>query len=139
MRLKSMIAALAVLAAIVLALPQAAEAGGFHRHHAPSGWGKTRTVRHWIYYPRYHHVTYRHAGTDPYSYRYEPRRYYPAYNTHYWVPARCYRKCRKHYRLPPYQASWGRPSKRHYHRHHHHRHYHHRHHRHGGRICRIRH
>ncbi|MGD9784036.1 MAG: hypothetical protein AB7E80_12790 [Hyphomicrobiaceae bacterium] len=125
MRLKSILAALMALVALAVAVPQTADAGGFHRHRAPEGWGRERVVRHWVFYPRYTHVYYRHSVTDPYAYRYVQPRYYPYYNSRYWVPARCYSRCKPHYRLPRYHASWGYPGKR---RHHHHRH--HRHHRH---------
>lgn len=128
MRLNSVVAALLALAAALMSMPQQVEAGGFHRHDAPRGWGETRTVRHWVYYPRYHHRYYAHAHTDPYAYRYEPRGYYPYYNSHYWVPARCYRGCRPHHVRPPYYKAWG-ASKRHYH----HRRWHAKHH---GRIRR---
>lgn len=126
MRLKSLLAAMLALVAIVMTAPAPAEAGHYHRSDAPRGWGHERVVRHWIYYPRYHHRYYAHAVTDPYAYRYEPRGYYPYYNSGYWVPARCYHRCRQTYRLPPYYKAWG-ASKRHYH----HRKWHHRHH---GRI-----
>lgn len=125
MRLKSWVAALAALVMLAVALPQTASAGHYHRHHAPAGWGESRVVRHHIYYPRYHHVYYRHGYTDPYAYRYEPRRYYPAYNSGYWVPAKCYRRCKPHYRLPRYYKAWGYPKRRSYHGHRHHRRHHH--------------
>lgn len=127
MRIRSIMAALAVLAAIVVALPQQASAGFFHRDHG--GWGKHRVVRHHVYYPRYHHRYYSHSVTDPYAYRYEPRGYYPYYNAHYWVPARCYHRCRPHYRQPPYYKAWGYPKRKYHHRkwhaRHHGRHRHH--------------
>ncbi|MCB1514177.1 MAG: hypothetical protein H6876_08600 [Hyphomicrobiaceae bacterium] len=119
MRIRSFIVALTALAAlIVVALPQSASAG-FRRH---DGWSGERTVTHRVYLPRYRHRYY--AYGDPYHYRYVKPRYYPAYDSHYWVPARCYKKCRKHYRLPRYYQAWGYPkygrkhSRRHHHRHH---------------------
>lgn len=107
MRFKSLLAVLAMLVAMFLAAPLPAEAGGFHRHDAPRGWGHAPVVRHWVYYPRYQHRYYAHSYTDPYAYRYEPRGYYPHYNSNYWVPAKCYRGCRPHLRLPPYYKAWG--------------------------------
>ena len=112
MRFKSLLAALAVLAAVVVALPQPASAGLFRHRHHESG---ERVVTHRIYRPRYRH---RYVG-DPYRYRYQKRRYYPAYNSHYWIPARCYRKkCRRHYHLPPYYKAWGYTKRGHKRRHH---------------------
>ena len=96
-----MFAALAVLAAIIVALPQSASAG-FFRHDRD--WGRERYG-------------------DPYHYRYAKPRYYPAYNSHYWVPARYYRKCCKHYRLPRYYKAWGYPKRGYKHRRHSHRHH----------------
>jgi len=116
MRLKSWVAALAALVMLAVALPQTASAG-FRRH--TSDWGESRVVTHRIYYPRYRHVYYRYGYGDPYAYRYEPRAYYPYYNSGYWVPAKCYRRCTPRYRLPPYYRAWGYPKKRrYYHRRH---------------------
>ncbi len=92
MRVKAICAAFAVLAALIVALPQSASAGFFRRDR-------------------------------DYHYSYVKPRYYPAYNSHYWVPATSYRKCRKHYHLPRYYKAWGYP-KRGYE---HHRHVHRRH------------
>ncbi len=116
MRLKSLLVALAALAAILVTLPHTAEAGGFHRDHPPRGWGEARDVVHHIYYPRYRHRYYVHAATDPYAYRYEPRGYYPYYNSGYWVPAKCYRTCRPRLKLPPYYKAWGATKRRYHHR-----------------------
>ncbi|MGQ0456753.1 MAG: hypothetical protein ACT4OU_06805 [Hyphomicrobium sp.] len=43
---------------------------------------------------------------DRYNYSYEPRGYYPYYNSGYWGPPRV-----KRYQgeLPPYFSSWGAP------------------------------
>lgn len=128
MRIRSIIAALAVLCAIFVVAPQSASAGFFRDH---GGWGRERVVTHHVYAPRYHHRYYGHSVTDPYAYRYVQPRYYPAYNSHYWVPARCYRTCRPHYRLPRYYRAWGYPKhcksrhgcKTYGRRHHHHRHH----------------
>lgn len=130
MRIRSILAALAVLSAVFITSPQPASAGFFYDH---GGWGRERVVTHRVYAPRYSHRYYNHAATDPYYYRYVQPRYYPAYNTHYWVPARCYRKCRSRYDLPRYYRAWGYPKhcKSHrgcktYHHRHHHRYHHHR-------------
>lgn len=48
---------------------------------------------------------YRTDG-DPYEYRYEPRGYYPYYNSNYWGPPRI-KRFRGH--VPPYYAAWGAP------------------------------
>lgn len=106
MRIRNILAVLAVLAAVFVALPQSASAGFRHDH---GDWGRERVVTHRVYAPRYSHRYYAYDGTDPYHYRYVQPRYYPAYDTHYWVPARCYSKCRKHYKLPRYYKAWGYP------------------------------
>ena len=101
MRLNSFIAIFATVVAMNLAVPQSASA---------SGWARERTVHHWVYYPRYHHVYVSHRAIDPYGYSYTPRGYYPYYNSHYWGAPRI-----KRFRgvLPPYYAAWGAP-RRHY-------------------------
>jgi hypothetical protein len=84
---------------------------------APAGWGTVRTVQHWGYYPRYQHVYSVHYATDPYAYHYEPRGYYPYYNSGYWRPAAEMRRERLNqyrYVSVPYYQAWGYP-KRHYH------------------------
>ncbi len=111
MRLKSMIAMVAAVLALALASPKSAEAFGWHRTGEPAGWGRMRTVRHWVYRPRHHHVYHSHVATDPYAYRYEPRGYYPYYNSHYWRPAHEMRKRRPHYALPKYYRAWGHPKR----------------------------
>ena len=113
MRIKTLIAALAGLAALIVALPQSASAG-FLRDHE---WGGEHVSNHRIYTPRYRQQYVRKSYGDPYHYRYVKPRYYPAYNSRYWVPARCYRKCRKQYRLPRYYKAWGYPKRGHKHRH----------------------
>lgn len=57
---------------------------------------------------------------DPYAYVYEPRGYYPYYNSGYWGPPRIKRF---HGQRPPYFASWGAPDRNYYHREWHERHY----------------
>lgn len=54
---------------------------------------------------------------DPYAYRYEPRGYYPYYNSGYWRPAYVMRqRGRARYVHPPYFAAWGYPDPRYHHR-----------------------
>lgn len=108
MRIRSILAALAVLSAFFVALPQPASAGFLHDNGA---WGRERVVTHRVYAPRYRHRYYVSSETDPYHYRYVQPRYYPYYNSNYWVPARCYRKSRKHYTLPRYYKAWGYPKR----------------------------
>ncbi|MEL6871784.1 MAG: hypothetical protein AAFO62_03105 [Pseudomonadota bacterium] len=114
-------AALTGLAALTIG-SSTAQAFGWDRTHAPRGYGKTRTVRHYVYRPRYRHRYRLHSHTDPYRYRYEPRGYYPYYNSGYWRPAH---KVRRRYRFhqPRYYPAWG-SHKRHYkhHRWHHRNH-----------------
>lgn len=48
---------------------------------------------------------------DPYAYRFELPRYYPYYNSGYWVPRAAMRyRYRNDTVLPPYQPSWGYPA-----------------------------
>lgn len=117
-------------AAFGLALvPVTADAG--HRHSR--GWGKVQTVHHYGYYPRYRHVYHVNYRTDPYAYRWEPRGYYPYYNSRHWRPVAelRYRRacCRPVAALPPYYRAWGHPHRHYVHRKWHRKHYgHHRHH-----------
>ncbi|MCB1485634.1 MAG: hypothetical protein KDJ17_12155 [Hyphomicrobiaceae bacterium] len=103
----------AVIAAATVSFAAASPAAAFHfdRPDQPAGWDRSRTVRHWVYYPRYHHVYLRDSVSDPYAYRYVPRGYYPYYNSGYW--RRPYID-RAHFRLPKYYRAWG-SSKRGYH------------------------
>ena len=107
MRSKSVLAlAVSVLSLGVLA-PSTSHAFGWHRG-SPSGWGRVQTVRHWVYYPRYHHTYRTHRVTDPYAYRYKRPRYYPYYNSGYWRSARQMRlRKRMRYVHPRYYRAWG--------------------------------
>ncbi|MCH9807666.1 MAG: hypothetical protein K0U74_08050 [Alphaproteobacteria bacterium] len=105
----------AVVTALVVSMPLPVEAGGSWRDRGPSGWGVTREVRHRVYRPRYRHVYEYHRHTDPYAYRYEPRGYYPYYNSGYWRPAHVVRK-RRYLRKPPYYKSWGDNRRGYHHR-----------------------
>jgi hypothetical protein len=118
MRMKSMLAAAVALAGLITAV--ASPAAAWHRK--PAGWGEVQTVRHYGYYPRYNHVYAVHYQTDRYVYRYEPRGYYPYYNSGYWRPAWQVRR-RKHYGLPPYYGAWGYPVPAYQHRAWHRRHH----------------
>ena len=112
MRLKTILALIVSVFTLAIAASGSASAFFWDRPDQPAGWDHMRTVRHWVYYPRYHHVYLNHSETDPYAYRYSPRGYYPYYNSDYWRPSSSVR--RQHNVLPPYYASWG-GKKRHYH------------------------
>ncbi len=117
MRFVTILAAFAALCAVfATALPEPAQAGFRDR-----GWGERRVVTHRVYRPRYVHVyRYRRGHGDPYAYRYEPRGYYPYYNSRYWKPPQYIRRPR-HYRQPPYYKAWGYPKRGYRHREWHHR------------------
>lgn len=110
MRIKSGVTSL--IAIVILALGMSAPAGADHWRRG--GWGETRNVTHYRYYPHYRHTIHSHLRPDPYAYRYEPRGYYPYYNSYYWRPAHEMRhRPKPYYVLPPYYKAWGHP-KRHY-------------------------
>jgi hypothetical protein len=116
MRLHSMLAAVAAVLSLAIASPKPAQAFDFDRPHVPSGWGQERTVRHWVYYPRYHHVFLTHAVTDPhkadpFAYHYEPRGYYPYYNSGYWKKRHDVARVRPHHVQPKSYAGWGKTRK----------------------------
>ena len=121
MRLKSLLAAvLAVASLCMVVTPQPASAFFWDRPDQPAGWGNVRTIRHWVYRPRYNHEYLKHDATDPHAYHYSPRGYYPYYNSGYWGPPRIHRF---HGVLPPYYAAWGAPNARYHHVEWHNRHY----------------
>lgn len=121
MRLKSLLALAVTVASLgVSAVPQSASAFFWDRPDNPAGWGRLRTVRHWVYRPNYNHVYLTHPVTDPYAYRYSPRGYYPYYNSGYWGPATVKRYSGP---LPPYYAAWGANKSRYHHVEWHNRHY----------------
>jgi hypothetical protein len=126
MRLKSILGAMAAIMALALSSPKPVEASECYRCARADGVGHTRVVYHHAYYPRYAHV---YASTDRYDYRYEPRGYYPYYNSGYWVPRSVYRREAYPYRLPTYYQAWGYPKSgyKHYewHQRHHGGHWHH--------------
>jgi hypothetical protein len=117
MRLNNMLAAVVAVIGAGAALSSPAEAW----HRKPAGWGEVQTVTHYGYYPRYNHVYKVHYRTDPYAYQYEPRGYYPYYNSGYWRPAAEVRSKRLH-ALPPYYQAWGYPAPGYRHRAWHRRH-----------------
>lgn len=103
------------LAALVFGLglssPEKAQATDWY-HRAPAGYGTIQTVHHWGYYPRYNTVYSVEYTTDPYLYHYEPRGYYPYYNSGYWRPLaeiRARARARPVLVQPPYYAAWGYP------------------------------
>lgn len=117
-----------VLAALVLLMGFAiqattAEAGFRFTPHEYRGDG---VVYHHRYKPRFVHVTYRDYS-DRYAYRYEPRGYYPYYNSGQWRPTaelRYRRYCRRQgVVLPPNYGAWGYPVRGYQHRAWHRRHH----------------
>jgi hypothetical protein len=110
MRLKALFnIGLAVLSAGITIGMAAAPAAAFDldKVSPPPGWGTDRTVRHWVYYPRYHNLYHVHAGTDPYAYRSARRGYYPYGGSAYWRAPQHAR--RAHLGTPPaYHPAWGR-------------------------------
>ncbi len=118
-RIALMLAALALAAG--LSLPSSAVAGDLGKSAAAAGHADDRVVHHRVYYPRYRHY-YHVADTsqsDPYSWNYSPRGYYPYYASQYWVPAE---QMRYRYRYKftgqkfKYHAAWGAPKKDYNHR-----------------------
>ena len=115
MRFKNILAS-AVLAA-GFSLQAAAPAAAFGWDRPPAGWGHEQVVRHWVYYPRYHHIHSVHSTTDPYAYRYSPRHYYPNYGSHYWVNPRHMRHPYRYQYTGPryrYYPAWGYRAHRHH-------------------------
>jgi hypothetical protein len=108
MRRIALLALVVAMTAVTGMLARPAEAG--HRLYRDAD----RVVVHYGYYPRYRHV---YVTEDPYAYRYEPRGYYPYYNSGYWKSAREMRlRKRRHYNHPPYYAAWGYPDPYYHHR-----------------------
>lgn len=124
MRSQSIVAAILAVftaASLIFAAIAPAQAGGWHRNR---GWGEVQAVDHHIYYPRYRQSYHYHPYTDPYAYRYEPRGYYPYYNSHYWKPAWVMRhRPRYVFVPPPYYQAWGYPKRHYRHREWHRRHH----------------
>lgn len=107
MRMKRLMG-LAAASAALLSMSQSASAfDWWNRPDRPAGWERMQVIRHWIYRPRYE----AEYNVDRYAYFYNPRGYYPYYNSGQWGPPRI-----KRYNgpLPPYYAAWG-GNKRGYH------------------------
>ena len=120
MRLKSFLLAVLGLLSVSFAPPQPASAFDLDRPDQPAGWHHMRTIRHWVYHPNYRHIYLHRSETDPYTYRYVPRGYYPYYNAMYWQPA----TVRRHNtESAPYYASWGSKRRKYHHVEWHRRHY----------------
>ena len=108
MRFKIILAALAVMVPAAAIAPDTADAG-WRRSPVPDGWGRTRPINHYIYYPRYRHVYRVHPHTDPYAYHYEPRGYYTKSSSRYWRRAGLvhrHHEVRGRYKYR-YHKSWG--------------------------------
>lgn len=126
MRSKPLLAKLYLgLAAMLVAVasltaPDPAAAFGWDRKSPPGGWGETRVIHRYVYYPRYRHIYHSNPHTDPYAYRYKKPRYYHYHGSHYWVPAKYmkhrYRHKHTHGQKFRYHAAWGYSRCR-YHRH----------------------
>jgi len=106
MRFTTMLAACAALFAAALAAPASVQAGGFYRGDAHADWRFERPVRQHVRASRSACWDRRAHPDDCYGYRYEPRRYYPYYNSGYWRRPHEIKK-RRHYALPPYYEAWG--------------------------------
>lgn len=113
-------------AAIGLALIPAAAEAGHRRHHHHHG----AHAHHYKFYHKHYRSDWEF---DRYAYEFEPRGYYPYYNSGHWRPTYELRYRRHHFRpfasLPPYYKAWGYPKRLHAHRKWHSRHHgHHGHH-----------
>ena len=107
MRLNGLLALAAAAVALAAIGPAPASATEIDRPDRPSGWVGVRHVRHWVYYPRYQHYYLTNGTTDPYAYDYEPRGYYPYYNSPYWKPRSDVARQRAHFVHPKYHQAWG--------------------------------
>ena len=100
---KTLLTAVAVaIASLGWAAPEPASADGMVEKAAPAK--KTR-----VYRAQYVRGLWP-GGPDPYAYAYARSRYYPNYDSAYWVP-RSEMRYRTRYpnRLPEYWAAWGYP------------------------------
>lgn len=103
MRIRNMLAlAVAGASFVALAVPASAADFGYSEH------------------PRRFHRAPVSEEYDPYAYVYEPRGYYPYYNSGYWGPPRIKRYSGT---LPPYFAAWGDDRPDYYHTEWHQQHY----------------
>jgi hypothetical protein len=112
-----------VFLAMAVGLAGPVQAFDHNRADVPSGWGRERLVRHWVYYPRYHHVYHSSSVTDPYAYHYQPRGCYPYYNSAYWRPRAHVALKRAHFKHPRYYKAWGAHRKHYSHYRWHYRHH----------------
>lgn len=100
---KTLLAAIAAaIASVGLAAPPPASADGVKETAAPA-----KAAR--VYRTQYVRGLWP-GGPDPYAYAYARTRYYPYYDSDYWVP-RSEMRYRTRYpnRLPEYWSSWGYP------------------------------
>ena len=107
MRLKCVLVALAVLFCGI-SVTNSAQAGG------DRGYYTYQPIYYKKVYPRHKKRHYRrpveYLVTDPYAYRYEPRGYYPYYNSGYWRPlCASNNSCVPRAMQPPYYQAWGYP------------------------------
>ncbi|MEO1708662.1 MAG: hypothetical protein AAFR70_00175 [Pseudomonadota bacterium] len=123
MRLINLIAALCAAMIFSAGSATSAEAGGIDRLRAPAGWGVAQHAHRYVYRPRYRFVrtnrTRRfrmHSYADPHRYRYEPRGYYPYYNSGYWKSRRHVYRPRYKFHHPRYRSAWGKHKRRYHHR-----------------------
>lgn len=111
MRTHQILGAAAAVLSLSLASPRMALASNLDRPNPPRGFGSEQTVRHWVYYPRYRNFYYTYGQQDPFAYHYEPRGYYPYYNSGEWKPACCIARHRANLTGPKYYSGWGRNKK----------------------------
>jgi hypothetical protein len=101
MRLKCLMGFAAASAAF-LALGQSASAFDWLHRPDQAGWERLEIIRNYVYGPH----------EDRYAYFYDPRGYYPYYNSAYWGPPRIKRFNGP---LPPYYGAWGATRPGYYH------------------------
>jgi hypothetical protein len=95
---------------------------GVHHKYAPSGVGYAQPVTRWVYKPNYTYRYKLHSHSDPYRYHYQPRGYYPYYNSGYWRSRRAVHR-RYKFRHPRYHRAWGAHRRNYHHRSWHYRHH----------------
>jgi hypothetical protein len=102
MRVKHVGMMLAVAGTAVIAAYSSASADGVER---PYNVKKRPASNGEVYYRSPREPFPGVSRVDPYAYQYEPRGYYPYYNSGYWRP-NC-GQCVTYYQHPPYWAAWG--------------------------------
>ncbi len=120
MRIKSVLVMVATAIGLIVTATAPVSAFGWDRPDQRANWGAERDGRHSGYDRRDRHAYADHGFADPDTYRYEPRGYYPYYNSEYWGAPRV-RRFRG--QLPPYYGSWGAPVRNYRHVEWHRRHY----------------